>query len=220
MQNPPSGSPSSRNGNVPLRQLADGDRRALVARLERPDAQKRQCPHGGQEAGDDVVAGRHARDARPDGLDDAGALVAADDRVPPAGVGVPQVLVGVAQPGVGHLDQHLARPGVEDLELDDLVLGLRPAQNRCSRRPHGRPLLVSTACVLPPCCLACTDADHTGLDPRAAGRCGTIGACPPTAPAGAARTEACPGCGAVLAPAGRAARRRREPRRPAPGCSR
>ena len=88
---------------------AAGDRGALVAEVGPARRAEPAVPAGGQEAGDDVVARRDAGDARPHGRDDAGALVPADDRVAPARVGVPQVLVGVAEPGVGHLDEHLAR---------------------------------------------------------------------------------------------------------------
>ena len=109
----------------------------------------------------------------------------ADDRVPPARVGVPQVLVGVAQPGVGHLDQHLARARVEDLELDDLVLGLRLPQHRCSgSHPPMLPAAADRPAARP-------------LGPRP-GRPGAapIGGCPPL-PARAHRASV-PGCGAVL----------------------
>ena len=149
----------------------------------------------------------------PDGRDDAGALVPADDRVPPAGVGVPQVLVGVAEAGVGHLDQHLARPGVEHLELDDLVLGLRPAQHRCSR-PHGVALARSSAAHA-------AWARTSGHPSIRAGRaaCGTIGGCLPSLrPSRPRPVPAAAPSWSRLADVGAAAPRRL--RRPAPGCSR
>ena len=78
-----------------------------------------------------MVADGHAANAIPDLLDDASALVAADhreDRFDPhqrlrfrrrievTGV---QVLVAVAQPGVGPLDQHLAGLRCVDFDLLD-----------------------------------------------------------------------------------------------------
>ena len=168
-------------------QLPAGDRGALVAEVGPARRAEPAVPAGGQEAGDDVVAGRDGGDARAHGLDDAGALVPADDRVAPARVGVPQVLVGVAQAGVGHLDQHLARARVEHLELDDLVLGLRLAQHRCSG-PH--PAMLPRARRTRP---------HRPLPARAPGarvrhHRRSARRRPPSP------TEVCPGCGAVLVP--------------------
>jgi hypothetical protein len=114
-------------------QHAAGDRGALVAEVGPALRAEPAVPTGGQEARDDVVARRDAGDTRPHGGDDRGALVPADDRVAPARVGVPQVLVGVAEPRVGHLDEDLPRARIENLELDDLVLGLRIPQDCCSR---------------------------------------------------------------------------------------
>ena len=167
MQNPPSGSPSSRNGNVPLGSCPLAIVAPLSQRFDRPAAQNRQCPQAGRKLVTTWSPGATAVTPGPDGRDDAGALVPADDRVPPARVGVPQVLVGVAQAGVGHLDQHLAGPRVEDLEVDDLVLGLRRAQDRCSR-PHGRHAAWGPS-----------DGRRPPLDPRRGGACGTIGGCLP-----------------------------------------
>ena len=79
----------------------------------------------GQERADDVVARLDARDARADLLDDAGALVAADDREARHDVAVAEVLVGVAQPGGHPADQHLALLGLVELELDDLPVAAR-----------------------------------------------------------------------------------------------
>src|SRR3546814_794874 len=53
----------------------------------------------------DVVAGREGGDPGADGLDDASALVAADDGQAQREVAGDGVLVGVAHPGDGHLDE-------------------------------------------------------------------------------------------------------------------
>ena len=60
------------------------------------------------ERADHVVAGLHPGHAGPDLLDDAGALVPEHHRQPGLEVAVRDVHVGVAQPGVGVPDQHLA----------------------------------------------------------------------------------------------------------------
>ena len=198
------------------RQLPAGDGGALVAEVGPAGRAEPAVPAGGQEAGDDVVAGGHAGHARPDGRHDAGALVPADDRVPAARVGVPQVLVGVAEAGVRHLDQHLARPGVEDLELDDLVLGLRLGAGPLLSSARRSPLL---SLVGRPCCLG--PGRRPSATPRSApgARVRHHRRVPPVAPH--QPTEACPGCGAVLvrltdvAPS-----HARAPPPPAPGCSR
>ena len=66
-------------------------------------------------------------------LDDAGPLVAADDRVPDRDVAGAQVVVGVAQPGGGEPDKHLAGLRLVEVELDDLERLADVPQHRCSR---------------------------------------------------------------------------------------
>ena len=78
----------------------------------------------GDERADHVVAGLDPGDARADLLDDPGALVAEHHRQPGLEVAVRDVHVGVAQPGVGVADQHLAvlrAVEVEFLDLDRLA---------------------------------------------------------------------------------------------------
>ena len=74
-----------------------------------PDAQAGTAA-GGDEAEDDLVAGGEPGDARADLLDDAGALVPADDRQRGGQVTGDDVLVGVAQPAAAELDEDLPLP--------------------------------------------------------------------------------------------------------------
>ena len=71
------------------------------------------------EAEHDVVAGRQPADVLADLLDDAGALVAADDRQLERQVAGHQVLVGVAHAGGGDLHQHLTGLGLVEVDLLD-----------------------------------------------------------------------------------------------------
>ena len=77
---------------------------------------------GRDEGQHDVVAGGDAGDARADLLDDAGALVAADDREGDGDVAGDEVGVGVAQPGGGQLDEDLLLLGRVELDLLDAPL--------------------------------------------------------------------------------------------------
>ncbi len=99
--------------------------------FECPVAHQRQWPQTGQEGGDDVVALLDAADARAALLDDAGALVAADDREAGDDVAVAQVLVGVAEARRHPADQHLVGLGLVELELGDLPVGAGVPQHRC-----------------------------------------------------------------------------------------
>ncbi len=92
------------------------------------------------EAAHDVVPGLDLGDAGADLLDDAGALVAADDREARGQVPVGQVQVRVAQPRRGVLDQHLTGARAVEVEFHDLerLAGLEQdcsfGLHRCSPR--------------------------------------------------------------------------------------
>ena len=77
-----------------------------------------------QEGEDDVVADLEAGDVGAEFLDDAGALVAADDRSPgQRDVTGVHVVVAVADAGGGELDPHLTRRGRIDLDFLDTPTG-------------------------------------------------------------------------------------------------
>src|SRR4051794_37233682 len=63
-----------------------------------------------------MVALGHPGHAGTDGLDDARALMPADHRQPRT-VALPDVLIGVAQPGRHHADEYLARLGRVQVDL-------------------------------------------------------------------------------------------------------
>jgi hypothetical protein len=103
-----------------------------------------------EEGADDVVARLQPGHAGADLLDDARALVAADDREPRHDVAMPEVLVGVAQTRGDEADQHLPRLGLVEVDLGDLERLPDGAQNGCSglhgpsrfvgpTGPHGLP---------------------------------------------------------------------------------
>ena len=72
-----------------------------------------------------MITGFEASHAVADRLDDSGSLVTAHHGEGCVGeVAHSDVLVGVAQPGETHLDEHLLRAGVVDLELLDLPRGV------------------------------------------------------------------------------------------------
>ena len=76
-----------------------------------PLAQYRQRPQPGRNEKTTWSPSSKPFDAGADGGDDAGALVAAEERVLADGhVAGGDVVVGVAQPGGGQLDLELARP--------------------------------------------------------------------------------------------------------------
>src|SRR5215470_5356946 len=84
-----------------------------------------------QERADHVVARLQPGHAGPDLLDDARALVAADDGVTDGDVTGLQVLVGVAQAGRHPAHQHLAGLGGIEVHLGDLEVVAHLAENRC-----------------------------------------------------------------------------------------
>ena len=85
----------------------------------------------GDEAAHHVVTGLDLGDAGADLLDDAGALVAADDREPRDQVAVDQVQVGMAEPGGDVPDQHLAVLGRVQVEFHDFERLVRVVQYGC-----------------------------------------------------------------------------------------
>ena len=85
----------------------------------------------GDEAAHHVVTRFDLGDAGADLLDDAGALVAADDREPGNQVAVDQVQVGVAEPGGDVPDQHLAVLGGVQVEFHDFERLVRVVQYGC-----------------------------------------------------------------------------------------
>ena len=91
----------SQYAGCPVRQL-----RAGAARVERHDH---------------VVAHGDGGDAGSDGVHDAGALVAADDRQWDADAGDAREHVGVAHPDTDDAHEHLTRPGLAQFELLDRV---------------------------------------------------------------------------------------------------
>ena len=74
----------------------------------------------GREERHHVVAGPDERHALPHALDDAGALMAEDARRIAARIGARgRVEVGVADPAGGEPDEHLAGPGLREVDLLD-----------------------------------------------------------------------------------------------------
>jgi hypothetical protein len=80
-----------------------------------------------------VVAGGQPGHPAADLLDDARALVPAHDRVPGRDVAGAQVVIGVAEPGGGEPDEHLARLRLVEVKLDDLERLAEVPEHRCSR---------------------------------------------------------------------------------------
>ncbi len=79
-----------------------------------------------------MVADREPGDAVADLLDDARPLVPADDGVADRDVAGAQVVVGVAQPRGGELDQDLTGLRLVKVELDDLEVLADVPEHRCS----------------------------------------------------------------------------------------
>jgi hypothetical protein len=82
---------------------------------------------------DHEVAGGDPGDALADLLDDAGALVAADDRQPDGGVAGSDVVIGVAQAGRHDLDTDLVRLRLVELQVDDFPADMRGPGDRGAR---------------------------------------------------------------------------------------
>jgi hypothetical protein len=97
-----------------------------------------------QERADHVVARLEPGHPGPDLLDDARALVAADDRVPDRNVPGLQMLIGVAQAGRHPAHQHFAGLGRVKVEFGDLPVPTQIAKDRCLGL-HGA--------LLPSCCV-------------------------------------------------------------------
>ena len=95
----------------PVGHAALEDRGAEVAQVLLAGRAPAAEPAGRDERAHDVVARLDPAHARPDLLDDAGALMAADEREAGNDVAVAEVLVGVAQPGRDIADEHLTLLG-------------------------------------------------------------------------------------------------------------
>src|SRR5581483_11108531 len=92
-------------------------------------------PARGRPGERDVVARPHARDAGPDGLHDAGALVAEDGRAGRRRGAVDRVLVGVADPARPQAHEHLAVARLGEVELGDVLLAADLFEDRRAN-PH------------------------------------------------------------------------------------
>ena len=95
-----------------------------------------------------MIALGDARDARADLLDDARALVAADDREARHDVAVAQVLVGVAEARRLPADQDLALFRLVEIEVDDLPVATRLPQHRCPGLHEALLLVMPTGAML------------------------------------------------------------------------
>ena len=99
--------------------------RPQIAQVRHAPGTEPAVTAGGQERADDVVARRQPGHPRPHLLDDAGTLMAPDDRVAHGYVTGPQMLVGVAQARGHPAHQHLAGPGRVKVQLGDLPVLLK-----------------------------------------------------------------------------------------------
>jgi hypothetical protein len=104
----------------PVGETAFEDRGAEVAEVLLSGRAPAAEAAGRDERTDDMVAGLDPADARPDLLDDAGTLVAPDDREPGDDVAVTEMLVGVAQTGGDVADEDFAFLRRVEIKLDDL----------------------------------------------------------------------------------------------------
>src|SRR5690348_6721075 len=115
-------------GAVELR--AVDEEHAEVAQVVHAAGAVRAAAAGRQEAENHGVALGDVRDIGPDARHDAGPLVAADDRERHRDVAGDQVLVGVAQPARGELDQDLALLRGVELDFLDLPLLVQTPEHR------------------------------------------------------------------------------------------
>ena len=124
---------------------ADAHQRAEVAQVLVAGRAARTATTGRDEAEHDVVAGREPADALADLFDDAGALVATDDRQLERQVTGDEVLVGVAHARRGELDQHLARSGGVEFDVLDAPRLVRFPED-CGFRLHTRTVRQAPEC--------------------------------------------------------------------------
>src|SRR5215468_2529373 len=111
-------------------QAAVQDRGAHVAQVRLARRAPPAVAADRQERADHVVAGLQPGDALADLLDDPRALVTRHDREARHDVAVPQMLVGMAQPGRYITDEHLAGLGGVQVEFGDLKVLADSAQDR------------------------------------------------------------------------------------------
>jgi hypothetical protein len=109
------------------------DQRAELAQVLLPGGAERTAAAAGDERGHDVIADLQAGDPGADLRHDAGPLMpAAVGEVPDDAVGLGDVVVGVAQAGRDHPDQHLVVAGPVEVHVDDFPLAGLLHEQRCS----------------------------------------------------------------------------------------
>ena len=132
-------------GRVVTDLASGGDERAQVAQVLVAAAARRAVAARRDEAEHDVVADRDPLDLGPHLRDDAGALVAPDDRKRPLRVAGADVLVGMAQAGRRQLDHDLTGPRRVELDLLDHPVGIAlPSTAERSSSPETPVLLHQT----------------------------------------------------------------------------
>ena len=116
----------------PVRQAVVVEEPAVVAEVGLAACAEAALAADREERTDHVVTDREPGDAVADLLDNARALVPADDRVPDRDVAGTQVVVGVAQPRGGELDEDLAGLRPVQVEFHDLEVLANVPEHRCS----------------------------------------------------------------------------------------
>jgi len=119
----------------PVRQAADHQELTEVAEVLVAGGAPPAFATRREERADDVVARSDVVDAVTDLLDDAGAFVPADERVVAGQVAGARVVIRMAQARGRELDEHLARLGLVEVELDH-VPGLAGFPHDCCARLH------------------------------------------------------------------------------------
>ena len=103
-----------------VRQAVVDEQCAEIAQVALAAGAEAAVPADRQERADHVIAGLEPADAAARLLDYPRPFVSADDRVANRYVASAQVVVGVAQPGRGEPDEHLAVFGRVEVQLGDL----------------------------------------------------------------------------------------------------
>src|SRR3954467_3601777 len=196
MQNPPSGSPSRVNGQRPLGSCPVAMVAPLSHRLDRPAAQKRQCPQAGRKLVTTLSPGCTAVPPSPT------ARTTPEPSWPPT--------IGYRPPGL--LCRRCSSEWHSPAKAISTSTSPGPGSaTSSSTTSYSRSGACSSAAVVltAPSCPGAGRRPPTGSVPRSAAACGTIGGGPPPRPppppaapppAGAPATVVCPGCGCVLGP--------------------